>query len=206
MNKELTLPGRMNLALKFFKGKILDIGCGNCKLVTMGTVQGMDITGCDISAEHIKEGKELAKEYEQKIKVEHASIYDLPFEKESFDTVFMGQIIEHLKKPKEGLDNALNVLKPGGKLIITTNEGFAHYDQDHVNFFFTKDNLTLFNKLWGFDMLPAMFHKICNFIDIDFFLKHFNCEVQIKEHEWKESRHPSLDLFIILTKKGKDTK
>lgn len=44
----------------------------------------------------------------------------LPFENESFDFISSLEIIEHLTSPVHMLKEALRVLKPGGKILITT--------------------------------------------------------------------------------------
>ncbi len=44
----------------------------------------------------------------------------LPFENESFDFVSSLEIIEHLTSPVHMLKESLRVLKPGGKILITT--------------------------------------------------------------------------------------
>ena len=43
-----------------------------------------------------------------------------PFDNDSFDMVYCGEIIEHLFNPDHLLDEVHRILKPGGKCIITT--------------------------------------------------------------------------------------
>jgi SAM-dependent methyltransferase len=45
---------------------------------------------------------------------------DLPFAKESFDTVVMFQTLEHIPEPALALSEAFRVMRPGGFLFITT--------------------------------------------------------------------------------------
>ncbi|MBS3175939.1 class I SAM-dependent methyltransferase [Candidatus Woesearchaeota archaeon] len=44
----------------------------------------------------------------------------IPFQNEQFDYVTMVAVIEHLKNPKEVIDEINRILKPNGLLIITT--------------------------------------------------------------------------------------
>ena len=45
---------------------------------------------------------------------------DPPFEKGRFDAVYAGEIIEHLTDPQAALRRWVELLKPGGRLIVTT--------------------------------------------------------------------------------------
>ena len=43
----------------------------------------------------------------------------------SIDVVFLNAVLEHLQKPKEVLSEATNVLKKGGKIVMTTPTPFS---------------------------------------------------------------------------------
>ena len=63
-----------------------------------------------------------SKSYSQKYFFCKADATKLPFKDNSFDTIFNSEMIEHLypQDSKKMLDEFFRVLKPGGKLIITT--------------------------------------------------------------------------------------
>lgn len=44
----------------------------------------------------------------------------LPFEDSSFDLVYSVEVIEHLRSPYDFLDECYRILRPGGKLILST--------------------------------------------------------------------------------------
>lgn len=48
------------------------------------------------------------------------SAYELPFADHSFDGVLCTEMIEHLETPQKAIDEMFRVLKPGGKVILST--------------------------------------------------------------------------------------
>lgn len=54
------------------------------------------------------------------------SIYDTKFPENHFDIVITRLVIEHLDKPGEAIHELTRILKPGGKLIITSNDFDYH--------------------------------------------------------------------------------
>jgi len=204
INKDLKLINRKENLFQYMNGKVLDIGCGPCELLIKATKLGYNITGLEVSPNNIKEARKLAEASSTIINLVEGSIENLPFKENSFDTIIMGDVIEHLFFPVESIQTVLKILKPEGKLIITTPVGFAHPDPDHKNFFFTKKELSLLNKMWMFDILSPMFTRIFKIIDIEYFFKNLIKQpVEIQEHEWTSSKHPSLDFVVIITKRDK---
>jgi SAM-dependent methyltransferase len=57
------------------------------------------------------------------------------------DTVLCTEVLEHLPDPQRGLDEMLRVLKPGGRLLLTTRFIFPLHDTPHDYFRFTKYGL-----------------------------------------------------------------
>jgi len=86
--------------------KILDLGCGNGWFVKKLNSMGIGTIGIDIN---------LEGETENLIRT---SAYDLPFPENYFDCVLAIEIIEHLE-PRVYKEIG-RVLKPGGKLIVTS--------------------------------------------------------------------------------------
>lgn len=94
------LKRRQDLVRKLLKkSKILDIGCGENKIVP-------NAIGLDVYP------------YKGVNKIGNAE--KLPFKNESFDTVTMLEVIEHLKNPERALKEIHRVLKKGGQVIIST--------------------------------------------------------------------------------------
>lgn len=98
---------------------VLDIGCGmGYGTVFMATVAGM-VIGVDYSEETIHNNQIRCKDIKN-ISFKIAKVPPLPFEDNSFDVVTSFQFIEHIAAQTTFLKECLRVLKPNGKLLITT--------------------------------------------------------------------------------------
>ena len=101
------------------KGKhILDIGCGIGHVASMCAEQGAVTVAFDFAASMVAR---TAKRYGTKFPVIRASAESPPFGDNLFDAILALDVIEHLYKPEQMLQNAHRMLRPGGALIITTD-------------------------------------------------------------------------------------
>ena len=97
---------------------ILDMGCGNGWAAQYFLAKGKKVISVDISDKNpIKVLKNNPSENHVAIV---ADAYHLPFKKNSFDAVIASEIMEHVYDPKLFISKLGEVLKPEGKLIITT--------------------------------------------------------------------------------------
>lgn len=97
--------------------RVLDVGSGP-GTITVGlasTLTSSEVVGIDIESSQIEIAEELAKEKKlANCKFQTASIYELPFEDNSFDAVFGHTILMQLKDVERALSEIRRVLKPGG--------------------------------------------------------------------------------------------
>lgn len=104
-----------NLALKLTKGAVvLDAGCG-AGYVSEGMAPRVKLIGVDIE----KEAVEFCQK-NRKGKFLQADLESLPFKNNYFDLIIFTNTIEHLENPHPILSELTRVLKPGGKLYVTT--------------------------------------------------------------------------------------
>ncbi len=108
----------LNLVDEFGRGKTIDVGCGDGYITSQIAKKFKEVVGVDISKEAIK----IAKKKNLKISFVAATCVNLPFSDNSFDTVVASEIIEHVNynDGKMLLKEAKRILKPQGKLIIST--------------------------------------------------------------------------------------
>ena len=100
------------------EARILDVGCGDgfhLKLLKKYGNKNWTLEGVDLD----KRAVEMAGKADLKIHPGSIEAIDLP--ENYYDLVFMIQTIEHLENPVEILSAIKSVLKPGGKLVIVTD-------------------------------------------------------------------------------------
>ena len=114
--------------------RILDIGCSQGIVCLLLGREGFNCIGIDCEKTAINYAlEELEKEEDAVRKRVEFKIGDaayLSFEDDSFDTVILGEILEHLNHPEKVLKEAKRVLKHEGIAIITVPFGL-NPDPDH---------------------------------------------------------------------------
>lgn len=99
---------------KGIKGKMLDVGCSNGEFLYHAKKRGFEVVGIELNTRTA----EIAKN--NGINVHIGIIDDIVLPENSFDCVFLGDIIEHVPNPKDFLNRCLSLVKKGGYIIIST--------------------------------------------------------------------------------------
>ena len=97
-------------------GDLLDVGCSTGEWAAYWMERGWRCSGIDIDEEHIAISRGRG------IEARHCDLNKekLPFENESFDLIFAGEVIQHLIDTDFFLSELYRCLKPGGRALITT--------------------------------------------------------------------------------------
>jgi len=118
--------------------RVLDLGCGNGRLLEIFKDISVDYIGVDSSEKLI----EIAKRKYPKAKFQKADALNLPFPANYFDKIYSIAVFHHIPSVKfrlRFLREAKRVLKPEGLLILAVwnlwQQKFLKY---HLKFFFLK--------------------------------------------------------------------
>jgi len=112
--------------------EVLDIGCSQGIVSLLAARAGHRVLGVDIAAPSIERAEhDLAAEPEEvrsrvQFRCGDASTLDLPAH--AHDTVILGEILEHLADPSTLVRRAIDLVRPDGRIIITTP--FGHFPHD----------------------------------------------------------------------------
>ena len=98
---------------------ILDLGCGGGLVCEPLARLGANITGIDFVKKNIIAAKKHAKKSNTNIEYLHQDINNLKLKKK-YDAVLILEVLEHIKDWKKIIINVKKLLKPGGKMIIST--------------------------------------------------------------------------------------
>ena len=99
--------------------RILDLPCGRGFYLNMlHYVSKCELVGADLDWSVVKAARQ-ALGHLANIHIHHASIYSMPYPRDSFDAVILSEILEHIGDDARGLKEAYRVLKPGGILAVT---------------------------------------------------------------------------------------
>jgi ubiquinone/menaquinone biosynthesis C-methylase UbiE len=112
--------------------KVLEAGCGvGAQTITLAKNSPQaSFISVDISENSIREAREkIRKAGFSNVSFQQGDIFNLPFETESFDHLFICFVLEHLPQPVEAINRLKDFLKVGG--TITVIEG----DHGSTNFY-----------------------------------------------------------------------
>ena len=106
--KLLTLLGRPD--------RVLDVGCATGYLASRLQARGATVVGLELDERAAAE----ARRFCEAVHVGDVETMELPLEPGSFDAIVCGDFIEHLRDPEAFLARIRPLLRPDGRLAIST--------------------------------------------------------------------------------------
>lgn len=114
--------------------QVLEAGCGvGAQTVTLASNSPHAyITSIDISKSSVAEArKNIMDAGISNVKFQQGDIFNLPFEKESFDHLFICFVLEHLPSPVKAIRSLKKLLKVGGTItVIEGDHGSTYFHPD----------------------------------------------------------------------------
>ena len=104
-------------------GSLLDVGCGAAMVADRLLDRDARYVGADFGGHHIAFAARKLNGAPTRLKrtLARSDAERLPFDHSSFDVVVMTEVIEHLLRPDRAVWEVARVLRPGGALVLTTN-------------------------------------------------------------------------------------
>jgi SAM-dependent methyltransferase len=106
-----TIYRQIKKILPFYKGNVLDVGCGNSPFRFLVNNTEAKYIGIDIA-----DADNFDYNNSEKISFDGENI---PFENNSIDNIIATEVLEHIEKPEKIISEMYRVLKPNGKAFIT---------------------------------------------------------------------------------------
>lgn len=114
---------------------VLDLGCGGAPYAK----HFPNRVGCDVEARvgvHVR-----------------ADALRLPFRNETFEAILCTEMLEHVVRPDVAIGEMFRVLRPGGRLILTTRFLYPMHGAPHDYFRFTRFGLLRLFAGWELERL-----------------------------------------------------
>jgi len=126
--KRLAILGLNNMP----PGKLLEVGCGNGRLLALLGNLGWQVEGQELDPEAAAFARTTYH-----VKVHVGPLNSVPVVEGSFDAIVMNHVIEHVHEPISVLSACHRLLKPEGKLLVVTpntaGEGYRRFGSSWVH-------------------------------------------------------------------------
>lgn len=135
-----------------FRGKnVLDLGCGDGLLSYLLWKEGAQVYGIDNLYVPIKFAMEKHKRFNTSCRFAVMNCYRTGFNSNFFDCVVCSDVIEHVSKPLELLNEMKRVLKHGGYGIISTPIRVTHKPNDtmHIREWFPEEFMDMISTVFN---------------------------------------------------------
>jgi len=179
--------------------KLFEAGCAPGRwLIWFNKVMGHQVAGCDTSSLGIQITKENLKINSTNAELYQADLLSEDLPKSAFDVVLSLGVIEHFSNPDVAVACHLELLKPGGQLILEVPNmaGWLNYKLmklARMNDLLSHHNLSIMNKKF-FNSLAKQFNLEVKFLD---YIGGFDPGMVIYNHPYKKRRGRPMILYVL---------
>ena len=114
--------------LPFVSGRVvLDAGCGDAGATSLLARSARVLVGIDNSSEALRDASRGRCLH---VKLACGDVRALPFRDAAFDVVCSFQVLEHFPRPERFLRESVRVLRPGGRLVLTTPNRLTSFSEN----------------------------------------------------------------------------
>lgn len=117
-------------------GEVADIACGDGVLTELIAERARHVVGIDISATVIAAARKRLATLPN-VEFLNADMHSLPLAADAFDHVFLMHALAYTRTPREVLEQAARLLRPGGRLVLAALAEHEHHETmrayDHLN-------------------------------------------------------------------------
>ena len=171
---------RYRWASRYVRGRcVLDAACGTGYGSLLLRIQGAArlVIGMDLEPESVQTAAERTRKTDG-VRFCRGDVLALPFDSGSFDVYVSFETIEHVPDPRRLLEEAWRILRPGGRLLLSTpnrlvtNPGLSADGRPlnpfHVREFAPEELEELLGtrwsrvELWGMSLFPAAYLRLLN--------------------------------------------
>lgn len=111
-------------------GDLLDIGCGQGRILKLLASRARRAVGVDIDSDARRLARaELLLAGTPNTTLRHGDMYALPFDDQDFDTVILDDVLTTATDPAAALTEAQRLLRPDGRLLLLASVGDTDIDQ-----------------------------------------------------------------------------
>lgn len=124
---EIVLEAVQRLGGSFDGRRLLEAGCGTGRISLTLAKTGAQISAVDVSPEAVEHTRTIFADAGRPVDVRLASLFELPFQDNSFDIVWNAGVLEHFSEAErhDALRELLRVTKSGGWVITLNPYRFA---------------------------------------------------------------------------------
>ena len=105
--------------LNWKKGRLLDIGCGNCR--NLLSFKTLELYGIDFSSNMLKQAEKFCEKHNMKVDIKKADMRKIPFKNNFFDYCLCLASLHHINKvdANEVLNEIYRIIKKEGQCLIS---------------------------------------------------------------------------------------